>query len=155
MNTHESTHRFSGLSMLAAVSVANCARFYVLVARGTVRTSFPVPFSALVCLAFLLPLVAILRGQPGPAGLKGLALAAVTVAVCMAAFPLAQMVCFGKTDYRRPADAIVVFGARVYNDGRPSDALADRTRTGCRLYLDGLAGQVVFSGGRNRSGTRI
>ena len=57
------------------------------------------------------------------------------------------MFCFGKTDYRRRADAIVVFGARVYEDGRLSDALADRVRTGCKLYQDGLAGIIVFSGG--------
>ena len=70
-----------------------------------------------------------------------------TVGACGVIFPLAQMFFFGKTDYRRPADAVVVFGARAYADGRPSDALADRVRTGCRLYLDGWAGRVVFSGG--------
>jgi len=55
---------------------------------------------------------------------------------------------FGETDYRRPADAIVVFGAAVWADGRPSLALEDRTRTGCQLYLDGLAERIVFSGGK-------
>ena len=56
---------------------------------------------------------------------------------CLAIFPLAQMFFFGKTDYRRPADAAVVLGARVYADGRLSDALADRVRTACQLYRDG------------------
>ena len=57
------------------------------------------------------------------------------------------MLCFGQTDYRRPADAIVVFGCRVYSDGQPSLALADRVRTGCELFREGLAPQIVFSGG--------
>jgi uncharacterized SAM-binding protein YcdF (DUF218 family) len=65
----------------------------------------------------------------------------------MVGLPFAQMFCFGPTDYRRPADAIVVFGARVYADGRVSDALADRVRTGCELYKDGLAKRIIFSGG--------
>lgn len=67
--------------------------------------------------------------------------------MCLVTFPLAQMVCFGLTDYRRPVDAIVVFGARVFSDGTPSPALEERIRTGCRLYLDGLASQIIFSGG--------
>ncbi len=70
-----------------------------------------------------------------------------SLGACLAGFPLAQMYCFGMTDYRRPADAVVVFGARVYADGRVSDALADRVRTGCTLYRDGLVRKVIFSGG--------
>ena len=50
------------------------------------------------------------------------------------------------TDYRRPADVIVVFGAKA-NDGMPSDALADRVRTACELYRAGLAPQLFLSGG--------
>src|SRR5205823_1865729 len=61
-----------------------------------------------------------------------------TIAICIAAMPLAQMVCFGNTDYRRPADAIVVFGAKAYADGTPSWALADRVRTGVELYQKGF-----------------
>src|SRR5262249_34887345 len=34
-----------------------------------------------------------------------------------------------------------------YADGRPSDALADRVRTACRLYQAGLVKQLIFSGG--------
>jgi uncharacterized SAM-binding protein YcdF (DUF218 family) len=57
------------------------------------------------------------------------------------------MLFFGTTDYRRRADAAVVFGARAYADGRPSDALADRVRTGCDLYHQRLTPRLVFSGG--------
>ena len=69
------------------------------------------------------------------------------LAACLVLFPLAQVVCFGKTDYRRPADAVIVLGARAYADGRPSDALADRVRTGCQLVREGLANKIIFSGG--------
>jgi len=62
-------------------------------------------------------------------------------------FPLLQTLCFGKTDYRRPSDVAVVFGARAYADGRPSDALADRVRTACELYNRGLVKKLIFSGG--------
>ncbi|MBI3919782.1 MAG: YdcF family protein [Armatimonadetes bacterium] len=72
---------------------------------------------------------------------------ALTGALCMVGFPLAQIYCFGKTDYRRPADAVVVFGARAFKNGHCSRALRDRVRTGCQLYLDGLAHTLIFSGG--------
>jgi len=64
-----------------------------------------------------------------------------------AALPLCLMWTFGLSDYRRPADAILVFGARVYSDGRPSDVLRDRVNTACDLYIAGLASKIVFSGG--------
>ena len=68
-------------------------------------------------------------------------------AACAFAFPLLLVLGFGKTDYRRQAEVAVVFGARAYADGRPSDALADRVRTACELYRQGLVCQLVFSGG--------
>ena len=40
-----------------------------------------------------------------------------------------------------------MLGARAYADGRPSDALADRVRTGCQLVREGLANKIIFSGG--------
>lgn len=62
-------------------------------------------------------------------------------------FPLAQMYCLGRTDYRRPADVIVVFGCLVRADGTPLMPLADRVRTGVELYQAGLANRLIFSGG--------
>jgi uncharacterized SAM-binding protein YcdF (DUF218 family) len=66
--------------------------------------------------------------------------------------PLLQMAFFGTTDYRRPADAIVVFGARVRDDGTPSLTLANRVTTASELYRDGLAETVVMTGGIEPSG---
>ncbi|MGV3771407.1 MAG: YdcF family protein [Verrucomicrobiales bacterium] len=58
-----------------------------------------------------------------------------------------HMLSFGTTDYRRKADAVVVFGARAYANGTPSDALADRVRTACDLYHQGLVRALIMSGG--------
>ena len=55
----------------------------------------------------------------------------------------------GATDHRRPADAIVVFGARVRPSGEPTLSLADRTRTACSLWQADLAPVLVYSGGRD------
>lgn len=41
----------------------------------------------------------------------------------------------------------VVLGARVFPDGRASDALADRVRTGVALLREGHATRLVLSGG--------
>jgi len=67
-------------------------------------------------------------------------------------FALSQMWCYGKTDYSRPADAIVVLGARVYDDGRLSDALADRVRTGVKLFHERRAPLLIMSGGPDEPG---
>jgi len=64
----------------------------------------------------------------------------------------AQIAGVAFTDYRRPADAIVVLGARVYANGAPSEALAQRMATACELYADGYAPLVIVSGGQGREG---
>ncbi len=61
--------------------------------------------------------------------------------------PLSQMIWFGQSDYRRSADAAVVFGARAYADGTLSDVLEDRVRTACELYEQGVVKELIFSGG--------
>ncbi|MEC4176773.1 ElyC/SanA/YdcF family protein [Adlercreutzia sp. R7] len=50
----------------------------------------------------------------------------------------------------RPADAVVVLGASVYADGRPSDILADRLEVAVDLYKAGAARAIICSGD-NRS----
>lgn len=43
-------------------------------------------------------------------------------------------------------DAIVVPGARVHRDGRPSHMLADRLHAACELFLAGKAPRILLSG---------
>ncbi len=135
--------------VLLALAMANLLMVYSLALHHAITVGCPVAFSLVVVGALALVLAGMwisplttharVRGEVLVAGL--------TVGVCLLGFPLAQMYCFGTTDYRRPADVVVVFGARVYADGRVSDALADRIRTGCSLYRDGLVRKVVLSGG--------
>ena len=135
---------------LACVALCNCVTFYRLRALGVIDPAVPVPLS----LATLLTMGAVLWSMRGVGRLqcgrgRKLRLAATWVgaAAVAVAFSLAQMFFFGKTDYRRPADVAVVFGARVYADGTPSIPLGDRVRTACGLYDQGLVSMLIFSGG--------
>lgn len=115
-----------------------------LVASGTLPSEAPFPLSA----AVVAGLAAMGMGLRDTSRRPACPLVSVTVAALGATvFALGQMVCFGGTDYRRPADAVVVFGARVYADGRPSLALSDRLLTGCTLVQHGIAPRLVVSGG--------
>jgi uncharacterized SAM-binding protein YcdF (DUF218 family) len=141
----------AGVGFLAAAAVWNAVHFYLLVAGGRIQSGCPVPFSLVVSGALLSLLLVLLRtpGTAVPTRQIGRerGLVATTALLCAVAFPLAQMWCFGKTDYCRPADAIVVFGAGARADGEPSDALRERVETACELYLAGWAPRLVFSGG--------
>ena len=133
---------------LFAVALWNVFGYYTLLKQGAIHTDFPLPFSLHVaaCLAIV---AAGLMADPAPSDLPGRdgLLVVATVVACAIAFPLAQMACFGKTDYRREAEVAVVFGCRTYRDGRPSEALADRVQTGCELYQEGLVDRIILSGG--------
>src|SRR5206468_652167 len=98
--------------------------------------------------------VAVVILRPSPPLRPGLRVAVVlaTTAAFVVALPLLQMAFFGTTDYRRPADAIVVFGARVDPGPRASIALADRVTTASELYREGLARTIIMSGGVESSG---
>lgn len=134
-------------SCLALGALTNCTQFYLLFARGAISPLIPVPLSLFLAAAFVH--IALQTGRPSARELstKSLGPALAIGVSCAVIFPFAQMLCFGKTDYQRPADVAVVLGARVYADGSPSDALADRVRTGCQLYRDGLTKRLLFSGG--------
>jgi vancomycin permeability regulator SanA len=121
-----------------------------LIAQGGISAHVPIPLSLLLSCALGLIVALQIRQRISSVrlpGLRGLFAPLAMCALCLCLFPLAQMFCFGKTDYRRPASVAVVLGARVYADGRPSDALADRVRTACQLYQQGLARKLLFSGG--------
>ena len=122
--------------LLFAVLCWNSVRFYQL----PIDAGVPVPFTALVAGLTLLVLKAPRTRWPKSAAL-------LTACLLVAGFPVAQAFFFGKTSYARRADVIVVFGARCYADGRPSQSLEDRVRTACRLYHEDLAPRLLFSGG--------
>lgn len=138
---------------LGIIAVLNAAKFYELLGRGEISSAFLIPFSLVLALALATIARAAWRGpgmhQRATRFCLGRMFWRISVVClgCAIVFPLLQMFCFGKTDYRRPADIAVVLGARAYADGRPSDALADRVRTACQLYRQGLVRKMLFSGG--------
>src|SRR5882724_5966309 len=135
------------VAVLIIVSLVETVVFYRLLLQKAIHAGIPVPLSVVIGAALGLILASLVPGlRFRNESNSFLPIAAVCFA-CVLAFPLGQIFCFGKTDYRRPADVTVVFGARVYSAGRPSDALADRVRTACGLYRDGLARKLLFSGG--------
>lgn len=144
----------------AAIALANACVFWRLLSGGMIASGAPVPLSL-----FIAGALAIIARDCWRAGRRGVAVpdrwagdshvaragragGILLAAGCFAvAFAWAQMICFGKTDYSRRADAAIVFGARVYADGRMSVALEDRVRTGCDLFHQGLVPRLIFSGG--------
>lgn len=134
------------LALLLLAALGNCLTYYSLVLGGAVHPALPVPLSLLIAAGLGLVLRALLRGaSPGRA--RDLVACVALAGVMGFMFPLAQMILFGKTDYRRSADVAVVMGARVYADGRLSDALKDRVRTACDLYHQRLVNKLIMSGG--------
>jgi len=125
--------------VMLIAAVANTIRFYVVFTRGEIHSNFPVPLSLLIAVA-LCVILSRTDGEGSVAIITSFLAAALI-------FPLAQISLFGFTDYRRPADLIVVFGAKAFANGTPSLPLADRVRTACDLYRDGLAPRLLFSGG--------
>jgi uncharacterized SAM-binding protein YcdF (DUF218 family) len=131
----------AALGALATIAAWDAAQVLSAALRGDFALGLP-PLSLGV--ALILGSAAWRSRRDAPVRLVGVTAAAGGWA---AAFALALMACFGTTDYRRPADAVVVLGARAYADGRPSVALADRVRTAAALVRDGHASLLVVSGG--------
>lgn len=142
----------AALTVGALLAVCDTAVVLALLAGGRIASAVPVPVSAIVVVLLLALRRAIGRdGALGSSAGRGPWAAgwgaAVAAGVACACFALAQMVLYGGTSYRRSADAVVVFGARVYADGEPSLALSDRVHTACALVREGRAEQVILSGG--------
>lgn len=134
--------------LLFGTSLWNSVGYYNLIRQGTIQSDVALPFSLHVAALLAVVLVGLLLNPRRSSRVgRDLIVAVLTLAVCLVGFPLAQMYCFGQTDYRRPADAVVVFGCRALADGTPSDALSDRVQTGCELYHAKLANKLIFSGG--------
>lgn len=140
------------ITIFLAAAIWNTVNYYLLLGREAFQTTVPVPLSLFItgCLGVLI--LTVFRHQTIQG--KGILPALFVSVIGVIIFPLAQIICFGKTDYSRPADAIVVFGARAYSNGQLSDALADRMRTACELYKAGLAPRLVFSGGPGEGGVQ-
>ena len=69
---------------------------------------------------------------------------------------LGTAIALARSTHRPPAgarfDALVVAGAAVLPDGRPSGALARRTEHAVALWREGVAPRIVLTGGSSASG---
>ncbi len=140
------------VAALGLVALGNTVAFYVAWSRGRIAPAVPVPLSLLV--ALLLSGIGLACLWPGAAlGAKprAAAFAAASLAF-LVGLPLAEIAFFGTTDYRRKADIIVVLGAKVHANGRPSTSLSDRVMTAVDLYRKHYASTIVVSGGVGESG---
>lgn len=127
------------VGFLAAIALANTWTVLWLAGSGQIQMHWPIPASAFVTGVLARMWQEMSRPQipTRKSELTRLAIGTCGLGAVAIAFPLLQMGAFGKTDYRRSVQAIVVFGARTYADGSLSLALADRVRTACHLYSSG------------------
>jgi len=132
---------------LASIAAINAVTVVALDVTGRVDAHWLSMSAGLAC---LLGGAAYMMHRPVPPGgwpvLRGVGVAAAAGGFVVL-LALGQMYTLGLSDYRRPVDAVVVFGARTYADGRPSLALADRVRTGVEIYQEGFTQVIVMSGG--------
>lgn len=137
----------------AVFALRDVGVFYVALARGRIHTPAILPASLFAVVAFAVCTVDLLRpaSTPRTPTLRRGMFQMATSAAVLAVIPLLQMVTFGPTRYDRPADCAVVLGARVWNTGKPSDALADRVDEAIRLYQRALVRRIVMSGGIDRN----
>jgi vancomycin permeability regulator SanA len=124
--------------------LVNSIQFWALLARGDIDSAWPAPVTVFLAVVLLAMIGTMRRDVVQVGTLRGAFVGAVVFA---AGFALLQMVAFGKTNYARQGDVAVVFGARVYADGRLSEAAMDRITTACDLYRRGIVRMLVFSGG--------
>lgn len=135
------------IGLLLIVAILNSIAFYVLLARGQIRTPVPLPLSLILAILLVCLIFAIRKAEFSEISRRDIPFILAALGASVVLVPFSQIVFFGNTDYRRPADIAVVFGARTYADGQPSNALSDRVRTAVQLYHDGLVSQLYFSGG--------
>lgn len=129
---------------LALLAWRDTLSFVQVFTEGRVTTPAWIPGSA--CVGALLSIVGIHLLERSTLTPRRL-LAGAGFAAAFAGMPLMFILTLGPTRYERAADCAVVLGAKVYADGTPSLALADRTDEGIRLYQDGRVDWLVMSGG--------
>jgi vancomycin permeability regulator SanA len=144
---------FAAFAILAA---AGTAAYYEAWWHGRLRTDLPVPFT--VVPLFVLG-SELWRTALGPVQTEPLTppparvfFKSLGVGFSFLGITLAFVVTYGHVDRRRPADAAVIFGAKVEADGTPSRALQERLDTGLELWSQGLVAHLILTGGRDQSG---
>ena len=140
-------------AFFAAVALYNAVDFFLVWRADDIAPGVPLPLSLVVALLLAFVTWAAARA-PAPRRRRWAAAAVIVAAaaVCVVLFPLAQVLFFGTTDYRRDASMAVVFGAQVHDNGAPSTSLRDRMDTAIGLFKDHLVKKILVSGGVGDSG---
>ena len=134
---------------------ATMVGYYHHLSNGDFATDLPIPFCSVVWLILLFEFSRISWCETKEPRMPPPARSFFNGVVVLASFFLligAHLVTFGRTDFRRPADAAVILGAKVYDDGSLSRALKDRLVTGIELYREGLVSHLIMSGGTGKNG---
>jgi len=152
MNAVRRSMTFATLLVLFSVCLWKAAEYYQALNQGTILSEFSVPFSLHVSAA----LAVVLLGARSRAGrstypTRDFVVGILTVAICAIGFPLAQMHCFGKTDYRRAAPLAVVFAGNDVSGDETAGAPLERVETGSELYRDEMVGRLLLTGGSKHS----
>lgn len=125
---------------LLGLTIWRTLGFYSVVRAGTLHSEPALPFS----LHLAACLTVALAGLRAPAAANrlergGAWLFAIGFLVCAIAFPLAQIHCLGRTDYRRSAQGVMVQTGMVEHSGE------ECLQTACALIRDGLADELILA----------
>jgi len=136
----------------AVFALVNVLEYYSLLSSGAFTTRFPVPFSLFIVIGFIFMGIVAWTLNERRSSLLEFSLMMMFAALGVLLFPLVQIYTFGSTDYSRPADVAIVFGARAFPDGRLSTSLRARVDRSIELYHDGLVPKLLFTGGIDADG---
>lgn len=141
------------LAFLTLFAVADGTTFYAQIIRGEIESSFPLPYAWFVAAVLILQMWRVRRGATEPPATERTGRVANVIATltgyvgAIIVFLLAQFFLFGNIAHLRKAHCVIVMGAGVRPDGTASVTLRDRTLTACRLFKNGKADRLIFSGG--------
>src|SRR5262249_49951987 len=143
---------FAGFSILTLDSTAE---FYRSLQLGHIKTDLPVPLSAFFFPLLVLDFVRVFWWRPVESLLPPPAqvfFRGIFVTAAFLSLTLLHVVTAGHIDNRRPADAAVILGAKIYEDGTLSRALLERLETGIELYEQGLVSYLIMTGAPDPNG---
>lgn len=148
--------RFGALCTLGLLGAAGWTvfRFYRHDHAGQDLHGLPIPIALHVAALLMVVLPGQLTGWWERTNFfKDFLIGMVTLATCVASFPLAHFLCVGQIDDRVASDAAAVFAGRSDTekgaDGKPT---ANPLHTACQLYREGLVKKLLLLSRPNEPG---
>lgn len=138
--------------LYAVFALLNTVQYYRLLAADIFTAKYPVPFSLFIMLVFLAIALIVWTQYDRASSITEFFIMGICALMGILLFPLAQFYTFGYTDYTRPADVAIVFGARAFKSGNLSNSLKERVNRSIELYDEGLVPTLLFTGGIDADG---